>query len=234
MSLRTRARGAELMDEPDADPETLERSLRDLRRVNRWLGGRRSALHLLDGLLQGRPPGRYRLLDVATGSGDLPLAFAARARRRGYRVEVAGLDLHPATAGVARIRGGGRLAVVVGDALRIPVADRSVDFVLCSTALHHFDGEDAVEVVRELDRVARHGFVVGDLLRSLPAYLGARLLAATLWRRNAFTRHDGPLSVRRSFTVPELEAVARSAGLAGWRVRRHPLFRLSLVVDRAR
>jgi 2-polyprenyl-3-methyl-5-hydroxy-6-metoxy-1,4-benzoquinol methylase len=232
MSLEIRARGAELMDELDADPELLEQSLHHLRGVNRFLGGRRGAVSLLQRMLRRHSPGHYRLLDVGTGSGDIPLALGRAARRRGYSMDLYGLDLHPRTAGVAHRRGGGALSVVVADALRLPVGDRGVDLALCATALHHFDDDQAVHVLRELDRVSRLGFVVTDLRRSRPALLGARLLAATVWRRNPVTRHDGPLSVRRAFTAAELSELARAAGLEGWRVRRDPVFRLSLTAER--
>jgi hypothetical protein len=87
-------------------------------------------------------------------------------------------------------------------------------------------------VLRELDRVARCGVVVTDLYRSRPALLGARLLAATVWRRHPVTRHDGPRSVVAAFTPRELEELAAAAGMAGARVHRHPVFRVALVVDR--
>ena len=117
---------------------------------------------------------------------------------------------------------------VRGDGLRLPLADGSVDIAVCILTLHHFADDAAVALLREMARVARVGVVVSDLRRSLPAWWGARLLAATVWRHNPITRHDGPLSVRRSFTAGELDALGRTAGLTGVRVRPVPLFRLVL------
>jgi hypothetical protein len=77
-------------------------------------------------------------------------------------------------------------------------------------------------------RVSRDLVLVSDLERSLPNYLGARLLALTLWRANRITRHDGPLSVLRSFTAGELERVGREGGLRDVRVRRYAPWRLVL------
>ncbi len=232
-SLR-RVYGAERMDEPDVDRRELATSLRDLRGVNRWLGGTRVVLRHL-GRMVSRLPGReFSVLDVATGSGDIPLAVARWARARRLHARVTATDAHGGTLDLARRHVAGDPDVRVGpaDALALPYPDASFDFALCSTALHHFAEPEAVRVLRELDRVARWGVVVNDLRRSRPALLGARLLAATVWRTHPVTRHDGPLSVRRAFTPAELLDLGRRAGMAGARVYGHFPFRLALVADR--
>lgn len=232
MSLSVRASGAERMDAPGVDPAELSRSLDDIRAVNRWLGGTRVVLRDLDRLLRPRPTERVRILDVATGSADIPLAVARWARERGIPVEVRATDVHLGTLEVARQRVAADpdVRVEAADALALPYADGTFHVALCCTALHHFDTPDAVRVLRELRRVASLGVIVSDLRRSRPGWLGARLLAATVWRRNPVTRHDGPLSVRRSFTPAELREVARAAGVRA-RVHTHPFARLSLVAS---
>ncbi|HEU0053526.1 MAG TPA: methyltransferase domain-containing protein [Longimicrobium sp.] len=230
-----RAAGGELMDLPDAGRGDLERALDDLRGVNRWLGGTRVVLHHLAKLVAAHPRPSYRILDVATGAADIPLVVAKWARSRGLATEIVATDNHPTTLDLAReaVRGAPSIVVETADALRLPYPDASFDVALCSTALHHFDDEDeAVAVLRELDRVSRIGFIVNDLSRSRPALLGAHLLAATVWRRHRLTRHDGPLSVRRALTAPEMRRLAERAGLRGAKVQSHFPFRLALVVEK--
>ena len=235
MTLRTRdVRVQERMDDPGVDRAQLDRSLADLRTVNRWLGGTQTIIRNLERLLRPLPPARYRVLDVATGSADIPLALARWARARGTPLKIVATDLHSQTLDAARERAMGDPDVHVeqADALELPYGDGSFHFALCSTALHHFDWGDAIRVLRELRRVASCGVVVGDLCRSRLGLWGAKLLAATLWRNHPVTRHDGPLSIRRAFTPAELREVAAAAGYEGPHVRRHPGFRLSLVLDR--
>jgi 2-polyprenyl-3-methyl-5-hydroxy-6-metoxy-1,4-benzoquinol methylase len=227
-----RSAGAELMDRPDADPEELARSLEDLRSVNRWLGGTRAVRHHLSRLCAAHPQAEYSILDVATGSADFPVALVGWARRAGLGLRVVATDLHPATLSEARRRTADipEVEVQAADALHLPFDDGAFDVTLLSTALHHFDHRaDAVMVLREMARVSRIGIIVNDLRRSLPALIGARLLAATVWRRHPITRHDGPLSVRRAYSAGELRELADAAGLAGARVHRHVPFRLVLV-----
>lgn len=230
-----RAAGAERMDEPGQDPAELGRSLADLRGVNRWLGGYRVVLHHLARLVARHPRPAYRVLDVATGSADIPLRVARWARSRGVRMEIVATDLHATTLDFARRHAAGEADVRVeeADALELPYPDGAFDFALCSTALHHFDARgQLLRVLGEMDRAARIGGIVNDLRRSRPALIGANLLAATFWRGHPVTRHDGPLSVRRAFTPAELDELARAAALPGARVHTHVPFRVALVWER--
>ena len=235
MTALPRAAGAEWMDEPGQDPAQLGRSLADLRAVNRWLGGYRVVLRHLAALVARHPRPTYRVLDVATGSADIPLKVAAWARARGIAMEIVATDNHPTTLAYARRHAAGDAAIRVepADALDLPYGDDAFDVVMINTSLHHFDArEELLRVLGEMRRVARIGGIVNDLRRSRPALLGARLLAATFWRRHPVTAHDGPLSVRRAFTAGELEELARAAGLPGARVHRHEPFRVALVWER--
>lgn len=224
---------AERMDAPGVDPDDLDQALDHVAAVNRWLGGRRALLRHVPRML---PPGPAHVLDVGTGSADLPLALARRAGA-GRDLRITALDLHARTLEAARRRAAAerdpedvvRVRFVRGDGLLLPFADGTFDLALLSMTLHHMEGDAQVGILRELARVARGGHVVvGELERTLPHYLGARLMAATIWRRNPVTRHDGPLSVLRAFTPAELLDLAGRAGLGDPRVHRHALYRLVL------
>lgn len=218
----------EYLDAPWHDEAVLEASLADIASVNRWLGGRRALISGIEELVGSGP---LTILDAGTGSGDLPRAIVGWARRRGIRVRVVASDIHGQTLGIARRQSAAypEIEFLRADVRQIPLPDSSVDLALLSMTLHHLEQDDAVTALRELGRVARCGIVVGELERSWPSYLGARILAATLWRSNRLTRHDGPISVRRAFTPGELLHLACRAGLASPRVRRYPLFRLVLL-----
>ena len=123
------------------------------------------------------------------------------------------------------------ITVEPADALRLPYADGRFTVAVMTLALHHFEGADLLRALREAARVSQRAILISELERGWPNYLGARLLAKTWWRRDPLTRHDGPLSVLRSFTRNELLALAQSAGLPGARVSRHFFFRLMLFAD---
>jgi SAM-dependent methyltransferase len=221
----------ELLDAGRHDPRELEQSLDQVAEVNRLLGGRRAAWSGLAPLLDAERT--TRLLDVGTGSADIPLDLDARARRRGLQLHIVATDLHPQMRDIALRRVAGRPSISIGaaDALALPYADDAFDVVLLSLTLHHFEHADQVRALREAARVARRAVLVNELERCRANYWGARLLAATRWRGNRLTRHDGPLSVLRAFTRDELRDLAASAGLHVERLERLFFYRLLLRLD---
>lgn len=225
-----RVLAAERLDAPSHDPAVLGASLAHVAGVNSWLGGRR-ALRLA---LAPRLRTGLQVLDVGTGSADLPLDVARAARRERAAVTIVATDRHlqmltiaaGTTAGITEIRLAG------ADALALPFADRSFDVVLLSLVLHHLDDDLAVRALREAGRVSGI-VVVNELHRTRANYLGARVLGATLWRGNPLTSHDGPLSVLRAYRPAELGALAERAGLAVLELRRRWFQRLVLVAASA-
>ena len=123
-------------------------------------------------------------------------------------------------AGIPEIR------VVQADARQLPFAARSFDFVTCSLLLHHLSEDDTCTVLRNMRLSARYGIVLSDLIRSNFGY-GAAWLATRLVSRNRLTRHDGPLSVRRAYSLAELQALMRRAGCGQMKTRQHLLIRMS-------
>jgi ubiquinone/menaquinone biosynthesis C-methylase UbiE len=170
------------------------------------------------------------VLDVATASADIPRAIASWARAHHLPIRIVALDLSEDILTLAKssIASYPEVTLMRGNALALPFPDRAIDVVICGLALHHFAFEDGSRVLREIDRVARGGFIVNDIGRSWGAYLGA-LLDTRLFTRSRLARHDGPLSVLRAFTVSEMRAMIAGAGVHNVDIRRHPWFRIALV-----
>jgi SAM-dependent methyltransferase len=222
----------EWMDRPDNPPESVEGALRDIRRVNRMLGGRRAVLHPLAMLLDGQPAnGCLDVLDIGTGGADLPLEMVELGARNGKRVTVTAVDRDPAAAAAA-VRFAAHhpgVRIVRADAEDLPFADRSFDLVTASMFLHHFDHRGAVDLLRKFRRIARRAVVVNDLRRHrLPWAFIATVAHVT--RRDPMFRHDAPLSVLRGFTDDELRDAARDAGVGSPRIERRWPFRLVMTL----
>jgi len=209
--------------------------MRDLRAVNRWLGGRRALFSAVDPYLRAADPAvPLDVLDVGTGAADLPLALARRARRLGRRVRVVAIDRDPVTVELARrhLAGCAEVTLLRCDAARLPFAPRSFDLVIASLFLHHFEGPEATELLRSWRALARAAVIVNDLRRHRVAWAAIGALARAT-RRSAIFLNDAPLSVLRGFTVGELLGLARASGARAARVRRRWPFRLVLTLDAA-
>jgi len=220
-----RRRGVEILDDPATPRDVRQRAMADIARSNALLGGTRAVLAALDDVLPRVPrlPRDATLLDVGTGLGDIPERAAERARHRGVALTTIGLDVSESILASARAK---TSATVVGDALRLPIADASADVVTCSQLLHHFTDVDARAVIAEVHRVARVAVIIADLRRSRVA-AAAFALAGSALRFHAVTRHDGVASVYRGFTAAELGALVVDATGVTPRLRRDAFWRLS-------
>ncbi len=235
--LPNRRSGPELLDlSPESYTfEEHEGSLRELRLLNRYLGDVRAILKHLATIAARRGRDKLTVLDVGTGSADIPAAIAGWARKAGMEVLVTAVDVNPQAIRIARntIGDDPTITFAVADGLDLPFAENSFDLVLCSKMLHHFTAKDAVRLIQGISRIARQGYVVMDLRRSWIAY--ALIFALTrLFSRNRITRFDGPLSVLRAFTPAELASLASCAGAREFKISREPFWRMAICCVRQR
>jgi hypothetical protein len=212
--------GAELLDDPRADPHAVRRELRDIARLNSLFGGTRAVVRELETIFKKgkREEGRgksatWTLLDVGTGLGDIPRAAAVAARRHGVTLRLVGVELNRAAAVAARdMNGTDRLALVLADGGALPLRPRSVDIVIASQVLHHLSRDVAVRWIATFGALARRAVVLADLRRSRVA-MGALWLASFPLGFSATTRHDGVLSLRRGYTRAEFNEMLVAAGV---------------------
>ena len=214
--------GAELLDDPAADPALVAESLGNVARANRWFGGAAAVRAGLRRTLGDVTPGTsLSLLDLGTGLGDLPLAAVRWGKGRGIRLVPAGLELNRIAAGLAQRAGVPAALACAGSP---PIRDKTVDVVLVSQVAHHLTADSVIQLLRTCDRLARRAVIVADLRRSRLApvafWCGARLL-----QFDPITVADGMTSIRRGFNRRELRALLAQAGIVG-RVDRGPGFRL--------
>ncbi len=212
-----------------ASVDDLRGNLRDIRRANRFLGGIRAVLNAitphLTHLAQYERP--VRILDLATGSADIPVAIAQRAEQQGWAVQITATDLQPDILAVAVGTQRHGVAIEQADALDLPYDDDAFDISVLSHALHHFEPDDGVRALSEMRRVSRHAMIVNDFERCRMGLAGAWLFAHAS-TTNRMTRHDAPMSVRRAYTLPEAAAMARAADWTDVEVRRVVPFRFVL------
>ncbi len=223
------------MDVPQPASAELEVDLANLASINRHFGSHGLVRHFLRRWL--RPGGTYSLLDLCTGGADLPRLMVDWARQNRVTLEITAVDFQPGTVEIAKrwCVGYPEITVVQADARNFAPAggpDSALatggaggfDFVFCSLALHHFSEADAVQILRHGRSLARRAVLVADLRRGALAFAGVWLLTALLYRE-AMTRFDARLSVRRAFSFREFAALAERAGWGGCGHASFPLAR---------
>jgi len=221
----------ELIDLPQDSysRDDLEGLFDDLTFVNDYLGNGRAVLKHLAAMNAETADEEIAVLDVATGTADIPVAIAKWARQAGIRVGITAIDLDPRIVNIARKRSEPypEITVAVADGFELPFANQRFDYVLCSKTTHHFTDEEVSRMIREFSRVARRGYIVVDLRRSWIAYILIFLLTR-LFSRNRLSRSDGPLSVLKSYTPGELAALAIRSGTSVFRVSKEPFWLMVL------
>ena len=221
------------IDDPGQPYAELERSMQDVALSNRLFGGTQTVLGHVARLLQDVPPETpIRILDIATGSADIPKALGAWGRRRELNLTIIGVDNQDAMLHMAQASSPG-VALVQADALALPFPPRSFDLALCALAFHHLGFEASVRLLAIMDRLTTRGFVVSDLKRDKPTLWGVEAAMAAV-HAHPFTRHDAPASVRRAFTVPEYRRMVALSGVQNVRVQTHWYFRVALVQKKNR
>jgi ubiquinone/menaquinone biosynthesis C-methylase UbiE len=226
---RQRSYELENIDKGTYTPEEYEGCIVELQRVNEWLGDAKALRGTLLKEIERAGLRSFSVLDIGAGSGELLRVAAQRARETNCSGLFVGLELNKRSAKAILEESDGfpEIVSVQASGLVLPFSDNSVDYVISSLTLHHFDDDGAVALLREMGRVAARGVFVIDLHRDPVAYYFYTTVGR-LFLHNRLIREDGALSILKSFKPDELEEIGRKAGLANVTVEKHFPSRLVL------
>jgi SAM-dependent methyltransferase len=216
----------EWLDQDAGSPREIARSLDDLWRINRWLGGVSGCLRLLLRALEARGLRSARILDVGAGDGRLAARLKSELARRNIHADFLALDRSASHLRQPVARDGVR--PVAADALALPFRTGSFDLVMSNLLLHHFSDGRAESFLRSLAEAATIAVLVNDLERSALPYFFIRY--ALPFARSPITRHDGPASVRQAYTRDEMADLARRAGFENVSLQPAWPYRLNLIL----
>lgn len=229
------------MDDPAVDRDQLDGALRFIRAINQRMGGVSSLIRHLERWSARWPTDRpVSLLDIGTGSADLPLEAVRWARTKGLDLRVTGVDLHQTTLDLAQqhIDTEPELASSItlqhADALALDetFADDSFDYVHAGLFLHHLTDIQIKLVLRMMDRIAARGIVWNDLVRST---VGRAFIHVVTIGKPAIIQHDARVSVEAGFTKAEVLDYAKRLDLGycayEWNLFTH---RFTLAGERSR
>ncbi|EMI18042.1 Methyltransferase type [Rhodopirellula maiorica SM1] len=213
----------ELMDDPDLPRDQHELALKGLSRLNRFTGVaglmyrhlRRRTATIAD-----RP---LRILDVASGAGDVPIYWARRARRDGIAMEITMLDVSPVAVQTQQRRAAEAQVTVQSvqaDCLAHPLP-RGFDVVTSSLFMHHLSDEQVETLLRAMKLATDGGILICDLHRSR-LNLAMVAFAGRVLSRSPVVHTDSVLSVQGAYTHAEFQALAQS--VLGGVIEMHPAF----------
>ncbi len=214
-NFRQRSPQLEWMDTEDVSAADFAACLADLSVVNSVTLARPPTLAFMRRVARGMAAGeRLSVLDAGFGEGDMLRRIHRWGTRRGLRMELSGVDLNPWSTAAAEAATSPATGIryMTGDLFDLPPGE--TDVVISSLFTHHLTDAQVVAFLAWMEARARRGWFVNDLHRHPAAFHGFRLLSAAAgWHR--FVRHDGPISVARSFRRRDWDTLLQRAGLAG-------------------
>lgn len=210
-----RSSDPELMDDFSLRGEQLEKTLEDLDRVNKWLGGNRITIDGIKNLLDRKSYEEpVRILDVGCGNGSLLKEVAAYGARKGIQMRLLGIDANPSAIEIARKKNSRfeNISFAAMDVFSDEFEQQETDLLLCTLTLHHFSDKQIIKLLEKFCRMTSIGIVVNDLQRSRKAYYLFQLFCAA-FVHNEIARRDGLVSIRRSFRKEELLSYGRKSNV---------------------
>jgi 2-polyprenyl-3-methyl-5-hydroxy-6-metoxy-1,4-benzoquinol methylase len=219
----------ELMDRPQPVTRELEYDLANLRSLNRWFGSHQLVRHFLRRWL--KPNGKARILDVATGSGDVPRLIVDQARRQNVSVHIDAIDQQKSTIEIAR-----RLSAAYPE-IDFSCANlfewdppEGYDIVFCSLTLHHFTTDDAVRALQKIRELSKDRVLLADLRRARWLSCAVYFVTATIYR-DEMMKTDARLSAARAFSFLEMRRLAERAGWKNFGHRKFAVGRQAIWID---
>jgi ubiquinone/menaquinone biosynthesis C-methylase UbiE len=194
----------ELLDSDGCPPDEVEKSLRDLSRINRWFGGVATTRKMIERVAAVTGKKHFSILEVAAGHGEVPKLAAEQLARKGVTLDVTLLD---------RMRSHllPENRSVVADALALPFPNDSFDLVSCNLFAHHLEPAELARFSQEALRVSRIALLINDLVRH-PLHL-ALVYAGWPLMRSHVSRVDGVASVRRAYMPEEMRKILSASDL---------------------
>jgi 2-polyprenyl-3-methyl-5-hydroxy-6-metoxy-1,4-benzoquinol methylase len=228
-------RQAELMDDPNLDPLLHEEALRGLENLNFFSLTGNDIWRRLKKFTVHNPSSTIRVLDLATGGGDIPLMLAKKANRAGLSFEFVGADISPTAIRLANERV--KKENISVSFMELNVLEQDIpsgfDIIMTSLFTHHLDPMQVIDLLVKM-RVATKQFVlINDLIRS-EFNLALVSLATRLLSKSKIVHYDGPASVRAAYTINEMRDMAEQAGLNNYKIYHSFPCRQLLVWEKAR
>lgn len=210
-SNKYRSAQTEIMDDLDFQGVEMKNLLKDLKVVNKWLGGNTITIDGINKLLQDHSKAeKVTILDIGCGDGELLRKCADFGNQNNFNFNCIGLDFNENILTYAKESSTSypnikfRKVDVFLEENLIP----NCDIAVCTLFLHHFNNKEIEGLLKKLMHKITIGAVINDLHRNKQAFNLFKLVS-TLFLKTKTAKHDGLVSIARGFKKDELEKISR-------------------------
>ncbi len=230
--MRVRDRQPEWMDQPDLARDLHRHALVGLSRLNRFSGVASAMYRHMRKMASGRSGRQLKILDIASGSGDLPIAWAKRAAQDGLTFHITAVDI--SSTAIEEQQRRASAAKVSIHSVEMDCLSGSLpsgfDVATCSLFMHHLDDSHVSRLLKSMHTAADGSILICDLDRSR-VNLALVAIGARLVTRSPVVHVDASLSVRAAYTAEEFKRLAESTLERPVNVRRTFPCRFMVTID---
>lgn len=226
-----RSEEKEIMDDLACSGIEVVQTLKELRTINKLLGGNKVTISGLELLMNSSKKDSYTLADLGCGGGDMAIHIKKWANKNRIKLNILGVDANPNIIEFARERvKEENLAIdfVEGNVFSPDFLEDSVDIQTCTLFTHHFTSEELVEILKNLKCQTKVGFVINDLHRHFLAYYSIKWLTQ-LFSKSEMVKNDAPVSVLRSFKKADWQNILNASGIEKYKITWHWAFRWQVI-----
>lgn len=226
----TRSYEKEWMDDLEVSGELLTQTLKELRIINKFLGGNKVTTNGLEKLLATKSKEQLTIADIGCGGGDMMRVMANWARQKKLNINFLGIDANPETVRQARenLSDLDNIVVLTQNVFDPSFLENKVDILTCTLFTHHFTDKDLIDLFKVFKEKVKIGFVINDLHRHPLAYYSIKMLTGA-FSRSPMVQNDGPLSVLRAFSKQDLKRILDEASVKNYSIKWFWAFRWQIV-----
>lgn len=210
----------EIMDDLDAGGKLMEVTLKELKTINKLLGGNNVTTSSLEQIMSKYPQESYSIADIGCGGGDMIRVMDNWARRKKVSCQFIGIDANPNIITLAKnnLLDIKNVIFQTQNVFDGEFLEDKVDIVTCTLFTHHFTDEELLLLLSSFKKKAKLGVVINDLHRHPIAYYSIKILTG-LFSNSTMVKNDGPLSVLRSFQKSELAKILETSGITEFEIK---------------
>jgi 2-polyprenyl-3-methyl-5-hydroxy-6-metoxy-1,4-benzoquinol methylase len=221
----------ELMDDLECSGEELAQTLKELKTINKLLGGNQVTTGGLKQIFNAHPQEEYSISDIGCGGGDMMRVMHDWARNVQKKVNFEGIDANPNIIELAKTRLSDldNVTLTVQNIFSSEFLVSKVDVCTCTLFTHHFTDSELIQLLKGLKLKSNLGIVINDLHRNPIAYHSIKILTK-LFSKSPMVQNDGPLSVLRAFSKADWERILDEAGIKDFQLTWHWAFRWQVLI----
>lgn len=226
-----RSEQKELMDDFNCSGEELKQTLKELKTINRWLGGNYVTTTGIAQVFKRYPQDSYIIADIGCGGGDMIRVMKDWSRSVKKHVNFIGIDANRNIIDLAAVRLADLPEVNwrVQNVFEAEFSEEKVDITTCTLFTHHFTDSELVQLLRSLREKSRLGIIINDLHRHRIAYHSIQWLTR-IFSKSKMVQHDASLSVLRSFSRSDWKRILESAEIKNFEISWHWAFRWQVII----